>query len=455
MGLFSKKKLENSNVRSGRFKELGDLVTSVNKIFDSRESYSDNLFISIGVSIYKLIGAKIIVVGKADSENREINTYAYLIDGKVESNFTYSLSDTPCEKVLGNYPCSYPINVANLFPLDKVIVENNIESYVGIPLFYKKNKPMGILAVMFDFEIPNDYMVVESILRIYGIRIGSEMEHLDYHQLLEEQNNELNLLFEELKDKNRKLDAYVVEVENARKEAEESNQLKSAFLANLSHEVRTPMNVILGFSELLKSEHLTLDDRKEYIDIINQNGTQLLKIMDNLIDISKFQSKALVTNPKPLRLNKLLDYFFQNFLEYIRVSQKPLRLYLEKGLPDSSDNILIDQEGLSKILDQLLDNSVKFTSEGWIKFGYDVADNSIQFYVKDTGVGIPEGMEVKIFDMFRQVDLRASRDFGGNGLGLAIAKKYTEIIGGKIWIEQVEDCSTCFYLKLPFDKAEK
>lgn len=454
MSLFKKKKKQIQPNKSARFKELENLGSAVNSIFNNQHYYSNNIFESIALSIRNLTNAKIIIIGKYASEENEITTLSYYDTDGIKPNFNYPLKGTPCENVIGKHSCSYPINVAKIFPLDTLLVEKNIEAYVGIPLFYSEKKPMGLLSVMFDFEITQDYLIIESILRIFGIRIGSEMEHQEYHSLLENQNTELNALFDELKEKNNELDKYIFEVEKAKKEAEESNQLKTAFLANLSHEVRTPMNVMLGFSELLKSDQLSINDRIEYIDIINQNGIQLLKIMDNLIDISKFQSKRYVENPKPLRLNSLLDSFFQNYLDYIRVVQKPLRLYLEKGLPDISDNIVVDQEGLSKILDQLLDNSVKFTSEGWIKFGYDVNNNHIIFYVKDTGIGIPDGMEYKVFDMFRQVDLRASRDFGGNGLGLAIANKYTELLGGKIWIEKNNDCSTCFYFKIPYTKSE-
>lgn len=448
MALFSKKRLKNKVVNQGEFKNLGNIVDAVNAIFNSSNYNGANIFESITRSIQKVTGAKIIIIGKYIPQNEQIKTLAFWDKNDIKSNYNYNLKNTPCSTILGKQPCSYPANVSKMFPLDKGLVERGIEAYVGIPLFYSEQRPMGLLAVMFDVEL-DDYLIVESILRIYGIRVGSEMEHLEYHSLLENQNIELNSLFSELKKKNAELDRYVVEVKEAHSRAEESNQLKTAFLANLSHEVRTPMNVMLGFAELLKTESLSHDERVEFIDIINQNGAQLLKIMDNLIDISKFQSKKLVDNPKPLNLNALLDRSFQSYLDYIRVVQKPLRLFLEKGMSDMDDQILVDQEGLSKVLDQLLDNAVKFTSSGWIKFGYEVLDREILFYVKDTGVGIPEGMEEKIFDMFRQVDIDNSREFGGNGLGLAIARRYVEILGGKLWTKKEADCSASFYFKIP------
>jgi signal transduction histidine kinase len=451
MAVFFKKQNSESD-KLNKVSKLTNLVDGVNAIFDNNQNPDDTIFESIARSINRITGAKVVIVGKYKHLSEEIETLAFWDNERLMPNYTYKLANTPCQTIIGNQPCSYPVNVSKIFPLDMGLVKRNIEAYVGIPLFYSENKPMGLLSAMFDHELV-DFRIVESLLRIYGIRVGSEMEHMEYHELLQSQNIELNLLFVELQKKNIELDKYIIEVEKAHKAAEESNQLKSAFLANLSHEVRTPMNVMLGFSELLKSNYISHEERVEYIDIINQNGIQLLKIMDNLIDISKFQSKKLVENPKPVKLNQLLDQFFGNYLEYIRVVQKPLRLFLEKGLSDASDFIVTDQDGLSKILNQLLDNSVKFTSEGWIKFGYDQIDNDIVFYVKDTGVGVPEGMEEVVFEMFRQADLRASREFGGNGLGLAIARKYAEILGGNIWIQPDAGCSSCFCFKIPYIKV--
>jgi signal transduction histidine kinase len=433
--------------------KLTKLEDAVNAIFDlDVSSESNDLFSSVAESIYKLTGAYSVIIGKYQGDTHSIRTLAFWDNGCLSENFTYGLKGTPCEKVIGNRPCSYPAHVSKLFPLDRALSDRHIEAYVGVPFFYSHDKPMGIIAAMYNTDV-EEVKVIEALLRIYSIRVAAEIEHLEYHEILEIQNNELNSLFDELREKNQELDQSILEIEKARAAEEESNQLKTAFLANLSHEVRTPMNVMLGFAELLKSEVLTKEDRIEYIDIINQNGIQLLKIMDNLIEISKFQSKKLVHNTRPIHLNALLERFFATYLDYIRVLQKPLKLELEKALPDSADFVIADHEGVSKVFEQLLDNAVKFTPSGTVRFGYEIDKKVIRFYVQDTGIGIPEGMEEKIFDMFRQVDLRASREFGGNGLGLAIARKYTELMDGKIWVQRIEQGGTCFCFNIPYVKA--
>jgi len=440
----------NSEVNIDKLSKLED---AVNAIFDlDVNPNAPDLFATVAESVQRLTGARTVIIGKYLPAENSIQTLAFWDGDSLKSNYIYDLSNTPCEHVIGNHPCSYPAHVSELFPLDVELVKRNIQAYIGIPFFYSYDKPMGLLAALFDKEV-KEVRTIEALLRVYGIRVASEIEHLEYHEMLETQNVELNALFNELSEKNKELDSFILELERARAAAEESNQLKTAFLANLSHEVRTPMNVMLGFAELLKSEILTQEDRVEYIDIINQNGIQLLKIMDNLIDISKFQSKKLAHNTRPIHLNQLLERFYNTYLDYIRVVQKPLMLDLEKGLSDGGDFVIADYDGVSKVLDQLLDNAVKFTSKGFVRFGYRLEQKRIVFFVDDTGIGIPEEMEDKIFDMFRQVDLRASREFGGNGLGLAIAKKYSELMDGRIWVARKSDVGSLFYFDIPYMKA--
>lgn len=445
-----KNKTTNSEVNIDKLSKLED---AVNAIFElDVNPNSPDLFATVAESVQRLTGARTVIIGKYLATTNSIQTLAFWDDGQLKDNYIYELKNTPCERVLGEHPCSFPSNVSQLFPLDEELARLNIQAYIGIPFHYSYDKPMGLLAAMFEKEV-KEVRTIEALLRVYGIRVASEIEHLEYHEMLESQNLELNALFNELSEKNKELDSFIVELENAKAAAEESNQLKTAFLANLSHEVRTPMNVMLGFAELLKSEVLTQEDRVEYIDIINQNGIQLLKIMDNLIDISKFQSKKLAHNTRPIHLNQILERFYNTYLDYIRVVQKPLSIEFEKGLSDRSDFVIADYDGVSKVLDQLLDNAVKFTTKGSVRFGYQVEDDRIVFFVDDTGIGIPEEMGDKIFDMFRQVDLRASREFGGNGLGLAIAKKYSELMEGRIWVERKLESGSVFYFDIPYLKA--
>jgi signal transduction histidine kinase len=429
------------------------LAGGVNLIFEADFSSSHgNIYEMVVRAIHDLTGACSVIIGRLDGGQSQVDTLAFWSDGALCPNFSYALEGTPCQDVVGKQSCSFIGNVRSKYPNDLFLKEHHIDSYIGVPLFYSERKPMGLLSVLFDARIDNA-TTIELLLKIFSVRVVSEIEYQDYSRLLEEQNRELNQLLEEIQAKNKALDMSVLELKAAQSMAEESNSLKTAFLANLSHEVRTPMNVMLGFAELLKSEFLTHEERIEYIDIINQNGFQLLKIMDNLLEVSKFQSRRSVQSPKPFYLNPIIDRCYNTYRDYVNMMQKPIELLAIKGFDEGDDCVLADQEGVSKVLDQLIDNAVKFTKSGYVKFGYHKRGDLLRFEVRDTGVGVPEGMEEKIFDLFRQVDLRASREFGGNGLGLAIARKYSELMGGRVWVERIEGQGSSFCFEIPFSKA--
>ena len=183
-------------------------------------------------------------------------------------------------------------------------------------------------------------------------------EHTNAIEALKTKNQELSQLHDQLQEKNKQLDLSIIELNKTRAKAEENNQLKTAFLANMSHEIRTPMNAIIGFAEILRSDSLDAEEREEYIDIININGLQLLKVMDNLMDISKLQTNLVDEKPKKIRLNVLLEKMWHHYMKEINLLHKPVDLFLEKGLNDNNDLILTRSEGLVKILNHLLDNAL-------------------------------------------------------------------------------------------------
>ena len=155
--------------------------------------------------------------------------------------------------------------------------------------------------------------------------MSSEIEHKKAKEELNIRNKELEITHLELKKKNKELDISLQKLNEAQKKSEENDHLKSTFLANLSHEIRTPMNVILGFSELLRTESLSTEEKEEYIGIINLNGLQLLKVMDNLIDISKLQTRLIQEGPKLFNLNELLENMLKHYMREVKLMQKPLQ----------------------------------------------------------------------------------------------------------------------------------
>ncbi|MCG8582316.1 MAG: ATP-binding protein [Bacteroidales bacterium] len=435
-----------------RFKKvestLYDIVTPVNR------HIGQNYFETEALHLSKLIEADYIIIGRYSVEDNSVCSIAFTDGKKNLPNINYSLENTPCDDVIGKNTCKITSGAWEKFPQDSFLVEQKIEGYIGIPLFNSGYQPNGILIALYKKEIKQPE-VIESLVYLFTPRMSSEIEHKKAKEELNIRNKELEITHLELKKKNTELDISIQKLHEAQKKSEENNHLKSTFLANLSHEIRTPMNVILGFSELLRTESLSPEEKDEYIGIINLNGLQLLKVMDNLIDISKLQTRLIQEGPKLFNLNDLLENMLKHYMREVKLMQKPLKLYLEKGLEEHDDQIVTDQQGLLKVLNHLLDNAVKFTMEGWIKYGYTIVDDRLLFFVKDTGIGVPEGKEEVIFDMFRQVSTSHTREFGGNGLGLAISQKYIDTLGGEIWLDKSYKGGAHFCFTIPFEKTRK
>ena len=241
----------------------------------------------------------------------------------------------------------------------------------------------------------------------------------------------------------------VSELIAAKEHAEESDRLKSAFLANISHEIRTPMNGILGFSELLKEPHLTGEEQAEYVDLIQQSGQRMLNLINDLIDISRIEAGETKLQITPTPVNKVLRDLHAFFMPAFSINN--LQLHCAPGLSDTESIIETDNGKLVQILTNLLQNALKFTRTGTIDFGYTRQGTALQFYVTDTGIGISDEMQEKIFDRFRQVDNTLTRNHEGSGLGLSISKAYAAMLGGKLSVQSVEGIGSTFTFTLPYN----
>ncbi len=235
----------------------------------------------------------------------------------------------------------------------------------------------------------------------------------------------------------------------SKEHAEESDRLKSAFLANISHEIRTPMNGILGFSELLKEPDITMEEQAEYVDLIQQSGQRMLNLINDLIDISRIEAGETKLHITPTPVNKVLRDLHAFFMP--AMSKKKLRLHCAPGLSYSASIIETDNGKLTQILTNLLQNALKFTRTGTIDFGYTQEGTTLNFYVADTGIGIPDEMQEKIFDRFRQVDNTLTRNHEGSGLGLSITKAYAAMLGGKLSVQSAEGAGSTFTFTLPYN----
>lgn len=233
----------------------------------------------------------------------------------------------------------------------------------------------------------------------------------------------------------------------AKEKAQESDRLKSAFLANMSHEIRTPMNSILGFSELLKDPQLSDDAQQQYIDMIEQGGERMLNIINDIVDISRIESGLMTIIQAELCVLDQLDYIF-NFFEP-QAKAKGLQLILSHHIKKEEARTVTDREKLLAILTNLVKNAIKYSKQGTITFGCQLKGAFFEFFVRDTGIGIPKNRQQAVFDRFVQADIEDRDAMQGAGLGLSIAKAFVEMLGGEIWLESETGKGSVFYFTLP------
>ncbi|OGS69878.1 MAG: hybrid sensor histidine kinase/response regulator [Flavobacteria bacterium RIFCSPLOWO2_12_FULL_35_11] len=271
---------------------------------------------------------------------------------------------------------------------------------------------------------------------------------------------ELVIANEELAFQNEEKEKRAEELIIAKEHAEESDRLKSAFLANMSHEIRTPMNGILGFASLLKIPNLTGEKQQEYIRIIENSGKRMLNIITDIVNISKIESGIIEVHITESNINDQLEYIHSFFKS--EADKKAIHISFKNLLPTKDVIIKTDREKLYAILTNLVKNAIKFTNFGSIEFGCEKKGKFLEFFVKDTGVGIRKEQIGLIFERFRQGSESLSRNYEGAGLGLSISKAYVELLGGKIWVEsEAENLSegkigsSAFYFTIPYKSIKK
>lgn len=236
------------------------------------------------------------------------------------------------------------------------------------------------------------------------------------------------------------------ELTTAKELAEESNRLKSAFLANMSHEIRTPLNAIVGFSGILASTEEE-EEKQEYVSIIENNNTLLLQLISDILDLSKIEAGTLELNYSNIELNELMRELERGFL--LRVKTDAVKLeFVEPAGPCMA---YTEKNRLSQLMINLVTNAIKFTEKGSIRFGYEMRENELYFYVADTGCGIPKDKQQNIFGRFVKLNSFAQ----GTGLGLSICKTLMDHMGGRIGVESEEGKGSTFWFTLPYKPAVK
>jgi len=277
-----------------------------------------------------------------------------------------------------------------------------------------------------------------------NLRIKNLLETKYLHHQLECQNQELE---EKVRERTKELELTNIELTIARDKAQESNRLKTAFLNNISHEVRTPLNGILGFAPLVIEPNISLEEKEDYLEVLNISSERLLNTITDFMDMSLIVSGNMEVHPQEIDLSSLLKKVFL----YFQKSAEKKNLEFKMQFPANADQIIVttDEEMLRKTVSKIVDNSVKFTQQGGVALGFKLINNEIEIFVKDTGKGIEKDAQGYVYEYFTQEDSSNTRGHEGNGLGLSIAKGMIQLLGGEIRLESTKNVGTTVFLKLP------
>lgn len=243
-----------------------------------------------------------------------------------------------------------------------------------------------------------------------------------------------------------------LDIIEARDKAERSDKLKDAFLQNMSHEIRTPLNAIVGFSTLLSEpENIGVKAIIDYTKIINKSSNQLLRIVSDVLTVASIQTGQETIDSKSVDLFELLDSLYEVFLPDAENKKIELRYHRSSK---KAPVIITDEFKVKQVLSNLLNNAIKFTHLGYVELGHSIKENQLEFFVKDTGIGIAANYQELIFESFRQVNPSIHIEYGGTGLGLTISKSFAQMLNGSIRVESELQVGSTFYFTIPYVQKE-
>ncbi len=357
------------------------------------------------------------------------------------------------------------------FKKEGIILNEDINlepSFISLFPFHSLYIPFGVfMFVETDSEKENisgmgvvvNQVIKTAVEKLEKLTLVDELKQLnvDFEKKLNERTEKLTDYNKQLKKEIRDYRKEEVKLKKEKGYAVRSDELKSSFLSNMSHEIRTPLNGILGFSEILRKNDIESDKKDNYINIIKTCGKSLLKIVDDVIDLSKIESKEVKVEKEDFPVSKLMTELYDHFNNDELFRQREnvdLRLNI-----NLNGNTLIhsDKKKIWQIMVNLIGNALKFTEEGFVEFGCNMKSSGkknaggrdLVFFVKDSGVGVPQNMQESIFDRFVKIEYEISNIYGGTGLGLTIAKDLVELLEGKIWMESEEGKGSRFYFEIP------
>ena len=328
-------------------------------------------------------------------------------------------------------------------PIGKLLFERKFDVYFEntISILY------AIIIVFILYLIISVFYTQKLIYRpLYLVRKALQKESKAAIAELKKSSGEFSYIGNLFEENNNQKQALI----KAKIKAEEGDLLKASFLANLSHEIRTPMNAINGFTELILNTDIDKKERIEYLHVIQNNGKNLVSIIDDLIEMSKIDSNQVSPNFSEINLESCIVELYKT-IKITIPKKKSIKFKLIKSSVPAEHNIITDEIKLKQVIINLLTNAIKYTDEGFVKFKYEIDEQQglIYFTIQDSGSGIEEDHQQHVFDRFKRVENDKSIQVGGLGLGLSISKAYIEILGGTISFESKMGEGSTFYFSIP------
>ncbi len=309
--------------------------------------------------------------------------------------------------------------------------QSSLDDIIPIEIFNNLSKPQNIL---FPKLMTLATGILIFIIVLYKWLPTEENQKIAIKKLINQKNSELLTKNQEL----------II----AKLKAEESDKLKTKFLNNISHEIRTPMNAIMGFSQMLDSPDISDESRKYYSEIVQNNCDQLLKVIEDILEISNLEMKTGKITETKFFLNDFLLELFTIF--NLKAQKNNISFIINNGLRDNESEIITDKTKLNRIISNLLENAFQYTHKGSIEMGYSISQDKLILYVKDTGMGISMQNHENIFERFSKEENEISQKLGGLGLGLSISKENAKLLGGDITLESVKGKGSTFYVTIPY-----